>query len=82
MGVGWVKTASRSCMHAFIHSTYENYNVSCSAVSASLQPCGLWPVRLPGSQDFLGKNTGVDSHALLQGIFLTQGLNLGLLNCK
>ena len=29
--------------------------------------------------DSLGKNTGVDCHALLQGIFLTQGLNPQLL---
>ena len=28
--------------------------------------------------DFPGKSTGVGSHFLLQGIFLTQGLNLGL----
>jgi len=32
----------------------------------------------PGSRDFPGKNTGVDDHALLQGIFLTQKLNLNL----
>ena len=31
---------------------------------------------------FSGKNTGVDCHFLLQGIFLTQGLNLGLLHCR
>ena len=29
-----------------------------------------------------GKNTGVGCHFILQGIFLTQGLNLGLLNCR
>ena len=29
--------------------------------------------------DFPGKNTGVVCHALLQGIFLTQGVNLHLL---
>ena len=29
--------------------------------------------------DFLGKNTGVGCHFLLQGIFMTQGLNLCLL---
>ena len=29
-----------------------------------------------------GKNTGVGCHALLQGLFLTQGLNLGLLHCR
>ena len=52
------------------------------------QPCltlwshGLWPTRLPCPRDSsLGKNTRVDSRSLLQGIFLTQGLNLGLLHC-
>ena len=30
--------------------------------------------------DFPGENTGVGCHFLLQGIFLTQGLNLGLLH--
>ena len=29
-----------------------------------------------------GKNTGVGCHALLQGIFPTQGSNLGLLHCR
>ena len=29
-----------------------------------------------------GKNTGVGSHSLLQGIFPTQGWNLGLLHCR
>ena len=29
-----------------------------------------------------GKNIGVGFHALLQGIFLTQGSNLGLLHCR
>ena len=29
-----------------------------------------------------GKNTGVASHSLLQGIFLTQELNLGLPHCR
>ena len=32
--------------------------------------------------DSLGKNTGVGYHALLQGIFSTQGLNPGLLYCR
>ena len=31
--------------------------------------------------DFPGKNTALGCHALLQGIFLTQGLNLGLPHC-
>ena len=29
-----------------------------------------------------GKNTGVVCHSLLQGTFLTQGLNMGLLHCR
>ena len=32
--------------------------------------------------EFLGKNTGVGSHCLLQGIFPTPGLNPGLLHCR
>ena len=39
----------------------------------------------PGSsvhEDSLGKNTGVGCHALLQGIFPTQGSNPGLLQCR
>ena len=32
--------------------------------------------------DFPGKNTGVGSHFLIQGIFLTQGSNLGLSHCR
>ena len=32
--------------------------------------------------DSLGKITGVGCHALLQGIFPTQGLNPGLLDCR
>ena len=32
--------------------------------------------------DSIGKNTGVGCHALLQGIFPTQGSNPGLLYCR
>ena len=43
--------------------------------------CSPWisVCQAPLSWDFSGKNTGVGCHALLQGIFLTQGLNPGLL---
>ena len=36
------------------------------------------PVRLLCPRDHPDKNTGVGSHSLLQGIFSTQGSNLGL----
>ena len=41
---------------------------------------GLWPSRLLCPLDSPGKNTGVDCHALLQGILLTQGWNPLLLH--
>ena len=41
---------------------------------------GLERTRLLCSWDFPGRNTGVGSHFLLQGIFLIQGLNLCLLH--
>ena len=47
----------------------------------SLRPHGLYPARLLRSWNFPGKNTGVDCHFLLQGIFLTQESNLNLLHC-
>ena len=39
-------------------------------------------VQLLCTRDSPGKNTGVGCHSLLQGIFLTQGLNLDLLHCS
>ena len=46
-----------------------------------MQLHGLQPARLLCSWDSPGKNTRVGCHVLLQGIFLTQGWNLGLLHC-
>ena len=48
-------------------------------MSNSLRPHGLSPARLPCLWDSPGKNTGVGYYSLLQGIFLTQGSNPGLL---
>ena len=58
------------------------YSVVCaksSIMSNSLIPYGLQPARPLCPWDSPGKNTAVGCHALLQGIFLTQGLNLGLI---
>ena len=57
-------------------------SVSCSFVSDSLQLHGLQPTRLLCPWDSSRKNTGVGCHSLLQGTFLTQGVNLGLLHCR
>ena len=57
-------------------------SVGHSIVSDSLQPHGLQPAKLHCPWNVPGKNTGVGSHPLLQGIFPTQGLNPGLLHCR
>ena len=41
-------------------------------------PMGCSPPDSSVHGDSPGKNTGVGGHALLQGLFLTQGLNPGL----
>ena len=64
--------AGSQCLHAFSVA---------SAVSNSLRPDGLQPVRFLCLWDPLGKNTGVGFHSLLQGIFPTQGLNQDLPHC-
>ena len=53
-----------------------------SVMSHSLWPHGLLPTSLFHPWDFLGKNTRVGCHFLLQEIFPTQGLNLGLPHCR
>ena len=65
-------------------ASYELYlcMLSCSVMSNSLEPHGLQLTRLLCPWRFSGKNTGVDCHALLQGIFPTQGLNPGLSLCR
>ena len=53
--------------------------ISCSVVSDFEL---MEPTRLIYPWDFPGKNTGVGSLSLLQGIFLTQGSNPGLLQLQ
>ena len=56
---------------------------ACSVAQSSptlLPSNGLQPTRLLWPWEFLGKNTGVGCHFLLQGIFPTQGSNPGHIN--
>ena len=53
------------------------FSESHSVVSDSLKPHGLY-----SSWNSPGPNSGVGSFSLLQGIFLTQGSNPGLLHCR
>ena len=65
-------TSFRSLSHARM--------LNCSAVSTLSNPTDY---SLPGSsvhRIFPGKSSGMGCHSLLQGIFPTQGLNLGLLH--
>ena len=48
----------------------------------TLRPIGCSPPGLSVHGASPDKNTGVGCHALLQGIFPIQGLNLGLLHCR
>ena len=68
---------SSSLILTFIRKIQVKWSESNSVVSNSLRPHGLYsPWNSPG------QNTGVGSLSLLQGIFPTQGSNLGLLHCR
>ena len=54
--------------------------LSCSIVADPLRTHGRQPTRLLCPWDSPGKNTEVGCHALLQGIFPTQGSNLRLMS--
>ena len=58
---------------------------TCSVALSCPTPCDPTDCSPPGSSvhgDSPGKKTGVGCHALLQGIFPTQGWNLGLPHCR
>ena len=92
----WLQDANcntKICSHKHVHlfslftlgqrgQSMEDCFVSCSVTSDSLRPRGLWLTRLLYPWESPGKNTGVGFHFLLQCIFPTQWLNLGLLNCR
>ena len=71
------------CIYIYIYiSTYRNRANSKqrdSLLQSWSRPHELLPTRLLCPWDSPGKNTAVGCYALLQGIFLTQGLNLWFL---
>ena len=72
--------------HSLTKIILTSFPYACYAQSLQLCPtlCSPWTAacRLLCPWDSPGKNTGVGCQALLQGIFLTQGLNLGLLRWR
>ena len=61
---------------------YKSESINHSAVSNSMQLHGLQATRLLCPWNSPGKNSGMGSHSLFQGIFPTQGSNPGLLHCR
>ena len=83
-GMMLVRDNSCSCAECGLHLREAEWGVnegwvkwseSCSVMSNSLQPHGLEPTRLLCLWKSPGKNIGVGSHFLFQGIFLTQELS-------
>ena len=61
----------------------EKVKVSATQLCLTLcEPMDCRPTRLLCPWNSPGKNPGVGSHSLLQGILLTQGLNPGGLHCR
>ena len=62
-----------------------SHAVLCLVAQSCLTLCNPMDCHLPGSSvhgDSPGSNTGVNTHALLQGIFPTRGSNPHLLHCR
>ena len=71
-------------MYMCVHVCMCVYVVVCVLSQSCLTLCNPMDCRPPGSSvhgNSSSKNTGVGCHALLQGIFPTQGSNPGLLHC-
>ena len=77
-----IKSDTVSTVSPFVSHEVMGPDASSSVVSNSLQPHGLYPVRLLCPWDSPGKNTEVSCHLLLQGIFPTQGSKPGLLHWR
>ena len=83
----WMKKEVSSCLwrNNLIFIWQGQKSEKCETVSLSVMSTTLYkpmdcrPSRLLCPWNPPAKNTGVGSHSLLQGIFPTQGLNLGLL---
>ena len=59
-----------------------SHQFPCESESRSVVSDSLWPHGLYSPWNSPGQNTGVGSLSLLQGIFLTQESNQGLLHCR
>ena len=78
VGLSWKKSDTKDTCESVCA-------VQCLVAKSCPTLCNPMDCSLPGSSvlgDSPGKNTGVGCHALLQGIFPTQGSNPGLLHWR
>ena len=88
--LGHLVSSNSSIQQADQEAETQRWNQTCprsqweesESKSHSVMSNSLWPHGLHSPCYSPGQNTGVSSLSLLQGIFLTQGLNPGLLCCK
>ena len=80
----WYQMAESPIINHIVSVDYlaEHEVKSLSCPQLFVTPWTVACTKLLHPWDFLGKSTGVGCHFLLQGIFLTQGLNLCLLHCR
>ena len=84
LGPGTIQTFRSMCFFPGCSWSWVN-DVKVIVTQSYLTLCDPMDYSPPGSSvhgDSPGKNTGVGSLSLLQGIFLTQGSNPGLLHCR
>ena len=79
LGAGSWRSSWQECFCCFLQGSWW---VKVAQSCLTLTPWTVAHQAPLSMKDFPGKNTGVCSHSLLQGTFLTQGLNLGLLHCR
>ena len=82
-----IHVSSYSEFFMWYHRCAKVYFLACESEVAQSCPTLCDPMDCNSASllcpwDFPGKNTGVGSHFLIQGIFLTQGLNPGLPHCR
>ena len=78
----WIKIKNLSSVKDPVKIWKDKLQTGGESESRSVMSDSLRPLGLHSPWNSPGQNTGVGSLSLLQYIFPTQGLNLGLLHCR
>ena len=81
-GIEWLSRLPKITQVASYKEKKWKVKVLVTQLCSTLSLHGLWSTRLLCPWNSLGKNTGVGSLSLLQGIFPTKGSNPALLHCR